>query len=184
VNVSVELNIDHLGSPATQFDNKRYDANPGFSILRTSISREQDLPHDIQLWGSVQGQLSNDALVSSEQFGLGGADSIRGYLEAETLGDYGVTLQTELRSPDIHKYIGGPVDSWRFHVFGDTGVVNVLDDLPDSHSTYGLSSVGVGTRVNLWGYLNGSVQEARTLNSGPDTRAGTNRVLFRVFGEF
>ena len=184
VNVSVELNIDHLGSPATQFDNKRYEASPGFSLLRTSISREQDLPHDIQLWGSVQGQLSNDALISSEQFALGGADSIRGYLEAETLGDYGVTLQTELRSPDIHKYIGGPVDSWRFHVFGDTGVVNVLDDLPDSHSTYGLSSVGVGTRVNLWGYLNGAVQEAHTLNSGPDTRAGTDRVLFRVFGEF
>jgi hypothetical protein len=44
--------------------------------------------------------------------------------------------------------------------------------------------VGVGTRVNLWGYLNGAVQDAQTLNNGPDTKAGTNRVLFRVFGEF
>jgi hemolysin activation/secretion protein len=188
VNISVELNVSSLGSTATTFDNKRYNAAPGFSLLRAGVTREQDLPADVQLWGSVQGQLSNDALVSSEQFALGGADSIRGYLEAETLGDYGVTLQTELRSPDIHKYLarytGGAINSWRFHVFGDTGIVNVIDDLPQTHSTYGLSSVGVGTRVNLWGYLNGAVQDAETLNSGPDTRAGTNRVLFRVFGEF
>ncbi len=184
VNISVELNVDHLGSTATTFDNKRYLASPGFSLLRTTITREQDLPHDVQLWGSLSGQLSNDALISSEQFALGGADSIRGYLEAETLGDYGVTLQTELRSPDIHKYVGGPVRSWRFHIFGDTGLVDTLDDLPASHSTYGLSSAGVGTRVNLWGYLNGALQDAQTLNRGPDTKAGTNRVLFRVFGEF
>jgi hemolysin activation/secretion protein len=184
VNISVELNVDHLGSTATQFDNKRYLASPGFSLLRATITREQDLPHDVQLWGSLSGQLSNDALISSEQFALGGADSIRGYLEAETLGDYGVTLQTELRSPDIHRYIGGPVNSWRFHIFGDTGLVDTLDDLPASHSTYGLSSAGVGTRVNLWGYLNGALQDAQTLNRGPDTKPGTNRVLFRVFGEF
>jgi hypothetical protein len=188
VNVSVELNVGSLGSAATQFDNKRYLAAPGFSIVRAGVTREQDLPSDVQLWGTLQGQLSNDALVSSEQFALGGADSIRGYLEAETLGDYGLTLQTELRSPDVHKYldkyIGNIIDSWRFHLFGDTGVVNVRDNLPLTRSTYGLSSVGVGTRVNLWGYLNGAVQDAQTLNSGPDTRAGTNRVLFRVFGEF
>jgi hypothetical protein len=32
--------------------------------------------------------------------------------------------------------------------------------------------------------LNGALQDAQTLNRGPDTKAGTNRVLFRVFGEF
>ena len=184
VNISAELGVPALGSSAAQFDNKRFGAPPGFSILRAGVTREQDLPYDLQLWGSLQGQLSNDPLVSSEQFGLGGVDSVRGYLEAETLGDYGFTLQSEFRGPDLHKYIRGPVRSWRFHLFADTGVINLRDALAGTRSSNGLSSVGVGTRVNLWGYLNGAVQDAQTLNNGPDTKAGTNRVLFRVFGEF
>jgi hemolysin activation/secretion protein len=184
LNVSVELGIANLGSSVAQFDNKRYAATPGFSILRAGVTREQDLPGDVQLWGSLQGQMTNDPLVSSEQFDLGGVDSVRGYLEAESLGDYGLTLQSELRSPDIRKYVRGPVHSWRFHLFADTGVVNLRDATAGQRSTNGLSSVGVGTRVNLWGYLNGAVQDAQTLNNGPDTKAGTNRVLFRVFGEF
>jgi hemolysin activation/secretion protein len=184
VNISAELNIAPISSNQPAFDNKRYLANSGFSILRGTFSREQDLPYDVQLWGSLSGQGSNDALVSSEQLGLGGADSIRGYLEAETLGDYGAYLQSELRSPDVKKYIGGPVTTWRFHLFADTGFVGLHDTTTGQRTSYGLSSVGVGTRVNLWGYLNGQVQDAQALNNGPNTRAGTNRVLFRVFGEF
>jgi hemolysin activation/secretion protein len=184
VTVNLEFGVAGLGSTAPQFDNKRYAAPPGFSILRAGVTREQDLPDDLQLWGSLQGQLSNEPLVSSEQFGLGGVDSVRGYLEAETLGDYGVTLQSEFRGPDLRKYVRGPVRSWRFHLFADTGVINLRDPTVGQRSSNGLSSVGVGTRVNLWGYLNGAVQDAQTLNNGPDTKAGTNRVLFRVFGEF
>ncbi len=184
INISAELGVPAIGSSADQFDNKRYAAPPGFSILRAGVTREQDLPYDLQLWGSLQGQMTNNPLVSSEQFGLGGVDSVRGYLEAETLGDYGLTLQTEFRGPDLHKYVRGPVRSWRFHLFADTGLINLRDATLGQRSTNGLSSVGVGTRVNLWGYLNGAVQDAQTLNNGPDTKAGTNRVLFRVFGEF
>ncbi len=184
MNVSVELGISQLGSNDEQFDNKRYAAPPGFAILRAGVTREQDLPYDVQLWGNLQGQLTNQPLVSSEQFGLGGVDSVRGYLEAESLGDYGITAQSEIRSPDIKRYVRGPVHSWRFHVFADTGLVNLRQATVGQRSTNGLSSVGVGTRVNLWGYLNGAVQDAQTLNNGPDTKAGTNRVLFRVFGEF
>jgi hemolysin activation/secretion protein len=188
VNLSLSLGINHLGSETPAFDNKRYMAVPGFSLFRATLTREQDLPDDVQLWGNLTGQITNSPLVSSEQFGLGGADSIRGYLEAEALGDYGVSLQTELRSPDLKKYLekrlGGALHSWRFHLFGDTGLAAIRDVTAGQRSSSGLSSVGVGTRVNLWGYLNGAVQDAQLLNNGPDSRAGTNRVLFRVYGEF
>ena len=188
LNASVELGLAPLGSNTEAFDNKRYLAPAGFSILRVSLTREQDLPYGMQLWGSVSGQETNDPLVSSEQIALGGADSIRGYLEAETLGDYGAYLQSELRSPDIKKYLGSKwadaIKTWRFHIFADTGVVGLRDATAGQRTSDGLSSVGVGTRVNLWGYLNGQVQDAQALNNGPNTHAGTNRVLFRVFGEF
>ncbi len=188
VSLGLELGINGIGSADTEFDNKRYLADPGFAIAHATVSREQDLPHDVQLYGSVTGQITNMPLVSSEQLGIGGADTVRGYLEAEALGDYGAVAQTELRSPDLAKYlakhVGGPVHSWRFHLFTDVGLVNLRDPTPQQHFAYGLASVGVGTRVNLWGYLNGSLQDAQTVESGPDTRAGTNRVLFRLFGEF
>jgi hemolysin activation/secretion protein len=188
VNLSLELGINHIGSDTEQFDNKRYMAVPGFSVFRASVTREQDLPDDVQAWASISSQISNTPLVSSEQFGLGGADSVRGYYEAEALGDYGVSLQSELRSPDLKKYlqsrVGHALHSWRFHLFADTGVAGIRDATPGERTSSGFSSVGVGTRVNLWGYLNGAVQDAQLLNNGPDSRAGTNKVLFRVYGEF
>jgi len=182
--VGLEFGLSGLGSDRDAFYNKASNAPPGFAVLRSSIAREQDLPHDVQLWGQVSGQLTNEPLISSEQISAGGADSVRGYLEAEDLGDYGATLQTELRSPSLAKYIGRPVKSWRFHVFYDAGEVTLSRPLPGYPSTFGLSSVGVGTRVNLWGNLDASVQDAQTLNTGTTTHAGTNRVLFRVSGEF
>ena len=188
LNLSLTLGLNHLGSDTEQFDNKRYMAVPGFSVFRATLTREQDLPDDVQAWGSISSQISNTPLVSSEQFGLGGADSVRGYYEAEALGDYGVSLQTELRSPDLKKYLqsrlGHALHSWRFHLFADTGVAGIRDATAGQRTSSGLSSVGIGTRVNLWGYLNGAVQDAQLLNNGPDSRAGTNKVLFRVYGEF
>lgn len=182
--IGLEFGLAGLGSGREQFYNKAYDAPPGFAVLRAGVTREQDLPHDVQLWAQLNGQLTNEPLVSSEQFGGGGSDSIRGYLEAETLGDYGATLQTELRSPSIAKIIGGPVRKWRFHAFSDVGVVALARPLIEQRSSYGLSSAGVGTRVNLWGYLDASLQDAQTFDRGPSTRAGTNRLLFRVSGAF
>ncbi len=182
--IGLEFGLPHLGSGVAAFDQKRYGAVPGFSLLRAGVVRQQDLPYGMQAWASVQGQLTNEPLVSSEQIALGGADSVRGYLEAETLGDYGLTLQTELRSPSIAEILGRPVQSWKFHLFADAGVVNDRQSLIGTRSSYGLSSVGVGTRINLWGYLNGSVQDAETLDTGVNTKAGTNRVLFRVYGDF
>ncbi len=183
--LGLQFGLSPLGSSEPAFYNKAFNAPPGFAVAHASVTREQDLPHDVQLWGSVVGQLTNDPLVSSEQVGLGGADSVRGYLEAETLGDYGAYLQSELRSPSIAKMLGGaPLKSWRFHLFYDAGVVNLTQAQVDQRSSYGLQSVGIGSRVNLWGHLNGVLQDAQTLDRGPDTKAGTNRVLFRVYGEF
>lgn len=185
LSLGLEFGLSTIGGDRTAFFNKAYNAPPGFSTLRASLTREQDFKHDIQLWGTVTGQMTNDPLISSEQVAAGGADSVRGYLEAETLGDYGVYVQSELRSPSIAKYIGkGVVNSWRFHLFGDAGITTLTQAQVGQRTSYGLSSAGVGTRVNLWGYLNGVVQDAQTFNNGPNTRAGTNRVLFRVYGEF
>ncbi len=189
LSLGLEFGLGNLGSTSAQFYNKAYAAAPGFSVARATLSRLQSLPHDVQLYGAVTAQMTNDSLVSSEQIAAGGADTVRGYLEAETLADKGFTLQTELRSPDVATYFDpaktqAPVKNWRFHLFYDAGDVALVQPQTGVRSSYGLQSVGVGSRINLWGYLNGVLQDAQTLNAAPNTKAGTNRVLFRVYGEF
>ena len=54
------------------------------------MSHTHELPEGFQLFGKMQGQVADGPLVSSEQFSIGGLDTVRGYLESEALGDNGV----------------------------------------------------------------------------------------------
>ena len=171
------------GSQQPQFDNKRFDARQDFAYARATLSRLQTLPHDIQLYGNLSAQASTNALVSSEQLSLGGLDTVRGYLESEALGDQGVALQAELRSPSIAGLLGKRVDMWRFHAFADIGNVSIHNAYQQATS-YTLSSVGVGTRIQLFSYLSATLEDAVLLSRGATSRSGSNRVLFRVTGSF
>jgi hemolysin activation/secretion protein len=184
LNAGATFGLSGLGSQDSQFDNKRKYANQNFADLRISLSRTQDLPHGFQLYANSVAQISADPLVSTEQLDIGGLDSVRGYLESEALGDQGAALQVEARSPSIARYFGKPVDQWRFHLFSDIGNVSIHRALFDQASSYTLSSVGVGTRISLFGYLNATLEDAILLSRGPNSRSGTNRVLFRLYGSF
>ncbi len=52
-----------------------------------------------QLLLRANGQWTNRPLLSVEQFAIGGADSVRGYLENQLVRDMGVTASAELRMP-------------------------------------------------------------------------------------
>ncbi len=173
-----------VGSSVADYDARRYDARPDWAYLRADVSRTQNFPHDVQAWAHVTAQATPDPLVSSEQLSLGGVNTVRGYLESEALGDYGAALQAELRSPSIDQMIGGPVNSLRVHAFFDAGVASIHNPLPQQVNSYTLSSAGVGARIRVYDYLNGSLEDAVVLSPGPVTRSGTNRVLFRLYGDF
>jgi hemolysin activation/secretion protein len=49
------------------------------------------------LLGRFSGQVATDPLTVSEQFALGGPDSVRGYLQSDYLGDNGYTTSIEYR---------------------------------------------------------------------------------------
>jgi hemolysin activation/secretion protein len=181
---SVTMALRELGSTQSDFDNKRYDALGNFIYTRTDLTRTQTLPYDIQLYGHAQAQLTDAPLVSSEQFSLGGLDTVRGYLESEALGDYGGSLQMEVRSPTLRYLTGRLVNEARVFAFYDLGGAAIHDPLAGQTRTYGLSSAGVGLRVRILDDLNGEVADATTLAEGPNTKAGTNRILFRVYGDF
>ncbi|WP_407181344.1 ShlB/FhaC/HecB family hemolysin secretion/activation protein [Bradyrhizobium sp. STM 3562] len=198
MNASLTYNLRTPSSSLQEFDNKRFNASPNFTHFNLDVSHTQELPEGVQLYGKVQSQLADGPLVSSEQFSLGGLDTVRGYLESEVLGDNGVAGSIELRSPDVGDVLqknlknetgqGAPrfntFNEWRFFVFTDAGQAMVLKPLPDQVSHFEEWSYGLGTRFKFFDHINGMVVGSMPMISQAYTRANNPRVNFRIWGEF
>ncbi|WP_024506327.1 ShlB/FhaC/HecB family hemolysin secretion/activation protein [Bradyrhizobium sp. ARR65] len=198
MNASLTYNLRTPSSSLQEFDNKRFNASPNFTHFNLDVSHTQELPEGVQLYGKVQGQLADGPLVSSEQFSLGGLDTVRGYLESEVLGDNGVAGTIELRSPDVGDILQknlknetgqgaprfNPFNEWRFFVFTDAGQATVLKPLPDQVSHFEEWSYGLGTRFKFFDHVNGMVVGSLPMISQAYTRANNPRVNFRIWGEF
>ncbi len=183
-NVGVTFHVRGMGSTSSEFDLNRFDARGNFIYLRGDLSHQHDLPAGFQVFGKVQGQVSDQPLVNSEQFAGGGLSSVRGYLEAEVLGDDGVTGTVELRSPSLLNALGADANDWRFYVFVDGGYLTLIDSLPEQDSTFALASLGVGSRIRFHNHFNGSLDAALPLISQVDTAALDLRLTFRVWADF
>lgn len=96
-------------------------------------------------------QIADQRLLSSEQFSLGGVNSVRGYRQNQLLTDNGVLLSAELQLPVLR-------------VFEDTGVVQVIPFIEGgttwnssgiaNSNNQTLSSVGLGLQWRQDGNFN------------------------------
>jgi hemolysin activation/secretion protein len=183
-NASVNFHFRGLGSGTTEFDTRRYNADGGYIYLRSDLAHTQDLPFGFQMYGKVQGQVTNQPLVDSEEIGGGGLGTVRGYLESEVLGDNGVFGSLELRSPSLGDWWKNVITDWRVYAFGEGGVVTVNDALAEQTSEFNLASVGVGTKMKLLGHFNGSLDVGMPLIGQSHTEAHDLLMTFRVWAEF
>lgn len=189
LNAGVTFNLRGMGSSETQFDNARFDATGSFIYFRGDLSETLDLPLGFQLFGKVQGQVADQPLVNYEQFAGGGLATVRGYLEAEELGDNAVFGSVELRSPSLFSLFGrnwfsGKGNEWRIYAFFEGGRLTLLDPLPEETSRFDLASYGFGSRLKLENFLNGSIDAGVPLIPGPNTALHEVRVTFRLWAEF
>jgi len=91
-------------------------------------------------------QFSNQSLLSIEQFGIGGLDTVRGYRQDALLGDNGFLVSAEVRFPLVR--LPDQEGVLQIAPFVDFGTVwNGSDFANPDPST--LASVGVGLRFNL-----------------------------------
>jgi hemolysin activation/secretion protein len=182
--VSVVAALPGVGSNTAAFQAIRAYAEPNFGYFRFDASRQQELPYGMQAYLHVLGQLTDQPLISNEQFSLGGLDSVRGYLESEALGDYGVAAQAELRSWPLAGEGDVTFNGLRAYAFLDGGDTAIHQPLPEQRSSTALASLGLGMRVRVREALTAEVDGAYALADGPTTKAGTTAVLFRVNGGF
>lgn len=187
--LGLTFNLRGLGSTDTRFRDKRFKSAGDFFYLRGNFSRTQEIYAAMQLVARLQGQLSSKPLPSSEEISAGGADTVRGYLESEALGDNGIVGSVELRSPSLTEVGGedwsdGVVNDWRVYAFVDGAVLAVLRPPAEQDDRFDLASIGVGTSIRLLDYLNGSVDVGIPLITQASSDIGDPRVHFRVWGEF
>lgn len=199
--VGATFNLRGPGSDFDEFWTKRAYTDSNFFHFNADLQHTHQLPEGFELFGKAQAQIADGPLVSSEQFSLGGADSVRGYLESETVGDTGIVGTVEVRTPEISQWLqkalhgetatdesgGKPPNlfsDWRLFGFVDAGAVMIHEPLPDQTSNFTLWSYGVGTRFKLLEYFDGAVTYAVPMTDEGETMATDPRMLFSVSGSF
>lgn len=121
------------------------------------LNRVTKLPFDFSLANKIIGQVSSGTLIGSEQIGIGGYSTVRGYDERLVNGDSGLISVNELRTPPISPSqlmgFAGSSDQLQFLAFADYGTVTNTHAISGSGTSPNLFGVGPGVRYLYNPYL-------------------------------
>lgn len=151
-----------------------------YQIWQPAFSHTQALPADWQLRLALNGQWTPDQLVPGEQFGLGGMDSVRGFLVREVANDKGYRGSGELYTPDLGAAIGAEGLRLRALVFADWGAVRRNNPAPGEPRGQSIGSTGLGIRLAYQRELTLRADWGYVLNAGGQQAKGDSMVQFRV----
>lgn len=193
--IDAMLTLPGAGSDAWVIGSQqnRFGASNQLRWLRAGADWEHDFATQGQLALAAAVQLTDLPLVSGEQYSVGGADSVRGYLEAEAAGDQGLRLSAEWRSPTLAQWRqstgspdgGGALGGARLFAFADAGrVAKHSPVLPGEDRDEELASVGIGASLTFLTYCSAALTWGQPLLDGPWTATGDGRLLFSLRGSF
>jgi len=180
--LSFNFHLQGLVGTEQQFADKRFKGRPAYAYLRGNASQDWKLPKDYGLGVRASWQLAGQALISNEQFAIGGVDTVRGYLESAAMGDRGLALSLEAKSPNLATHfpsLGESVTSLHALAFLDAAAVRVIDPI-SATDRFSLSGVGLGLDFKGWGGLDLSLSWAYPLKAVGNTRKGDHRFHFNV----
>lgn len=196
--LSNELRIgipDFLGS-MDEHDRSasRLDAGGQFVKYTGSLSRVNRIGNSSLLLGRASFQLTDEPLVNSEQFSLGGADSIRGFPENDYLADYGWFSSIELRTPAFifpqRLYVPFDEDkislrdAIQFVYFADFGKGYEEKPRTGEKSNRFLIGTGFGLRFNFMDELSGKVDVGFPVGNEEPSDGSSSRVHVGLRYEF
>ncbi len=130
----------------------RVQASADYSYFTLALSRMTNLPWELSwaIRGSLQVATQN--LLGSEQMGIGGNATVRGYRERLENGDEGFMVSNEFWSPTFRFPVPGCdtlTQAMQFLTFVDYGVVSNVNLVPGEGESRVLSSVGTGMRYSI-----------------------------------
>ncbi|MNM17917.1 POTRA domain, ShlB-type [compost metagenome] len=161
------------GSSGDEFDWKRAYADPSFFAVKFDISDTYTLDSGAQWFARVSAQMTDQPLVSGEQFAAGGMYTTRGYRSAEGIGDYGALATLEWRTRPFSLW---GLQDWRFYTFLDGAWLGLRRPLPEQTDSNWMSAIGVGSSLRISDHFNLRLDYGHTLSDGPTTTKGANRL--------
>lgn len=167
------LGASHVGDALLSRDG----GSSSFSLLNFSFVRYQKLSDVWSLKISAAGQWASTALLTSQQFYVGGAAFGRGYDSGEVSGDNGVAGSLELQFNQAPMY--DILKAYQLYGFIDRGLVwNFGNSINNSIM---LTSFGAGVRLYLADELQAAVAIATPLDyRSPDNIGRNSRIIFSL----
>ena len=134
----------------------------------------------------AQLQETDDALVQAEQFGLGGAQSVRGYDERASSNDRGYGMNLELYTPELASWLNlnGSV---RGLCFIDGGTLARNHRLPSETGetiVNRLRSIGIGLRASIGKTWTLSSDLGYVIDAASNRERSAQRAHFNLIGTF
>lgn len=158
------------------FDAQRAGASASYRLLRYGAGYNQRLGQDWQLRLQFNGQATRHALVSGEQFGAGGANSVRGFREREISGDQGQFASAEIQTPNWCPVTGSLVVQCRALAFVDAASVSRNKALAGEEQRTAIASAGVGLRFTMDRRASLQVDYGRVIDGGGTRASGDGRL--------
>jgi hemolysin activation/secretion protein len=177
-NVGAAWGLRGFGNDDFEFERKRFRARANYGYLTGSASHSRAVFGNLRFVTRADWQYANAPLISNEQFSAGGAASVRGYLDAERLGDTGAAWGLELHSPSLAT--GPRVGDLRVFGFYDAALLRIEDPLPSQDDRFKLESAGAGLRFSGFSGLTLELDWARALRDGANVEQDDERVHFQV----
>ena len=140
------------------FEASRPGASSRYAKLNLTYDRYVPLPKGWQIHAGLNGQYTNQPLLSSEQFGVSGSSRVRGFYEDTLIADRALVTNLELQTPYATVPLGGTSGLLQGFLFLDAGrawqktqMTNA--DLERTGTVFNLMSYGFGARFNVNPYL-------------------------------
>jgi hemolysin activation/secretion protein len=159
------------------FERARPGATESYTLFRYGMNYTRQFANDWQMRLGFNGQHTGDSLVSGEQYGIGGPDSVRGYMLREVSNDRGHAAQIEAYTPDLARKFA-LTDSYKMRLLGffDTGTVSRNNALPGEQQRDSISSVGLGFRLTYGKMLSLRLDLAHILQATANREDNSQRL--------
>lgn len=164
--------IDYTNGLANLIDWITSRTQGSYNKYTASISRLQKLGDNDALYAGFTQQWASKNLDTSEQFFLGGPNSVRGYDVGVLAGSQGNLFSLEYR----HDFsIPGVAGRWQASLFGDTGRVTVYKDTFSRGINSGrLNSAGLGLHWAGPHEWTASATASKPIGNTPDILPGAD----------
>ncbi len=189
VGLYTNLGLGGTHGAQADFEAVRRNSQRHYSLLRMSAQLTWPVPaaawEGTVLAVRLQGQFSGQALVPGELFGIGGAQSVRGFEEREIAADSGLQANVEAISPSLADSLKQRGIDLRALLFADAGYVanRQQDACQPGRSECRIGSLGGGLRTN-WQLWTLRLDVARAMSAGSTTGKGDTRAHLAASTQF